>query len=358
MTPAEFERALTRHGPPPTCLFVGPESYRRDRARRALIDAVLPDAAEREEGLARHDLDEVPLADAVDDARAMSLFAGRRLIWASGAESVLPRGRAAVEDSAEGGVSKAGGAEALAGYCADPTPGVVLLFDARRWSFDGEDKAKIERLMKFFAPVAAMVEFTPLTTVEARELARSLAAERGVSLGAVELDLLIEATAADGRRVANEIEKLSLYAAGQGHVTAEDIAALVADAQETTIFNLVNALARRNRAESMALLDTLVRAGEYLPLALTFLSGIFRMALVAREERLRSAQDVQSFFQRRGTPMWRARAEQIHAASSRFPQEKLEEALTAVFRADRDLKSTRADDRLVLETFVLRLTSQ
>jgi DNA polymerase III delta subunit len=54
--------------------------------------------------------------------------------------------------------------------------------------------------------------------------------------------------------------------------------------------------------------------------------------------------------------MWRARAEQIHAASQRFPREKLEEGIQLVFRADRDLKSNRADDRVVMEEFVLRLT--
>jgi DNA polymerase-3 subunit delta len=357
MTPAEFERTLSRQAPAPVYLFVGPELYRRQRARRLLIDAVLPDPADREEGLTRHDLDELSLNDVIDDARAMSLFAGRRLIWASPAESVLPRGRAAAgDDASEAGPAKGAGLEALTSYCADPTPGVVVLFDARRWGFDGEDKTKLERLQKFFAPVRAVVEFRPFSPQEARELARSLAAERKLTLGPAEVDLLVEATGADGARIANEMEKLSLYAAERGKVTVEDISALVADAQETTVFNLVNALARRNRAESMALLDTLVRAGEYLPLALTFLSGIFRLALVARDERLRSAQDVQGFFQRRGTPMWRARAEQIYTASAKFSTEKLEEALSAVFRADRDLKSTRADDRLVLEEFVLRLT--
>jgi DNA polymerase-3 subunit delta len=89
---------------------------------------------------------------------------------------------------------------------------------------------------------------------------------------------------------------------------------------------------------------------------LTFLGSLLRMALAAREQQLHSAQDVQSYFQRQGIAMWRARAEQVYNASLKFPKEKLETAISLVFRADRDMKGSRPDDRIVMEDFVLRLT--
>ncbi|MBI5086294.1 MAG: DNA polymerase III subunit delta [Acidobacteria bacterium] len=357
MSPDQFLRTISKQPPEPVYLFAGPESYRRTACRAALLDKVLtPD--EREEGYVRHDLDELGLAEVIDDARSMSLFASRRLIVVTSAESALPRGRAARDDDEEDSSAKDGGAAALTAYCKDPTPGVVLVFDARKWDFDGEDKAKMERLRKFYAAIPSAVEFARLSAQDARLFAQDYASTHSLRLGNAEMDLLVEATAADASRIATEIEKLALFAQSRGgKVTIDDIATLVPNAQETTIFNLVNALARRNRMESMQLLDTLVREGEYLPLALTFLSGIFRMALAAREQGLRSTQDVQSFFQRQGVPMWRARAEQIYTASSRFPRETLETGLQLVFRADRDMKSARVDDRVVMEDFVLRLTA-
>jgi len=90
---------------------------------------------------------------------------------------------------------------------------------------------------------------------------------------------------------------------------------------------------------------------------LTFLGGIFRFALTVREQNLRSSNEVQSYFQRQGVSMWRSRAEQIYTASSRFPREKLEEAISLVFRTDRAMKGIRPDDRVVMEDFVLRLTA-
>src|SRR5208283_748529 len=96
MTPEQFLERLHKNGPAPAYLFLGPEPYQRDRCRRALLDAVLGPAQEaRESGLTHIDLSEVPLAAALDDARALSLFASRRVIWIGSAEAVLPRGRAA-----------------------------------------------------------------------------------------------------------------------------------------------------------------------------------------------------------------------------------------------------------------------
>jgi len=343
MTPDQFLSEIEKKAPAPVYLFAGPEAHRRRACRAALLKRALPDEAAREEGVTVHDLEEITLAEALDDARSMSLFAADRVIFIHGAEAALPRGEA----------KECAAQETLEAYCAAPPPGVTVVLDSRRYDFEGEDKTKMERLLKFYAAVPAVVAFPRLKPADARVFAQELAAERGLRLGNAELEALVVATASDASRLANEIEKLALHG---GPVTVREIAALVPNASETTIFALVNALAARNRAHSLELLDRLARSGEYLPLALTFLGGVFRLALAAREQGLRGAQDVQNHFQKLGMPMWRARAEQIYSASERFSRERLEEGIGLVFRADRDLKSSRADDRVVMEEFVLRLT--
>jgi DNA polymerase-3 subunit delta len=361
MTPEQFIRTLELQPPRPVYLFLGPEIHRRRQCREALLRKVLP-AEERESGMTRHDLDSTALSEVLDDARSMSLFAGNRLIWAGAAEAALPRGKSAAaepaaDDGAGSGWSAKGDAALLAAYCGDPTPGVVLVFDCSRYDFDGEEKARCERVAKFYVAVPEIVEFHRTTSLEARVFAQKRASELGLKIASPQLDRLVEATAADLARLVNELDKLALYSPPEGgEITEQDIAALVPNLSETTIFALVNALARRDRLESLRLLDTLIREGEYLPLALTFLGSLLRMALAAREQQLRSAQDVQSYFQRQGIAMWRARAEQVYNASLKFPKEKLETAISLVFQADRDLKGSRPDDRIVMEDFVLRLT--
>src|SRR5271168_3676922 len=97
MTPEQFLERLQKNGPAPAYLFLGPEPYQRERSRRALIDAVLPEE-DRESGFTRHELDQIGLTAALDDARSMSLFSSKRLLWLAGAEAALPRGRSSEED--------------------------------------------------------------------------------------------------------------------------------------------------------------------------------------------------------------------------------------------------------------------
>jgi DNA polymerase III delta subunit len=117
-------------------LFLGPEAYQRRRARAALLKAALG-AAGGENAVTQYDLAGTPLAEAIDDARALSLFASERVIFAGNAEAALPRTRS--DEDAEESEGPAGSADMLAAYMKDPTPGVVLVFDAPRFDFVGED---------------------------------------------------------------------------------------------------------------------------------------------------------------------------------------------------------------------------
>lgn len=354
ITPEQFLLRLKSGGPPPVCLFAGAEAYRREKCRRALIDAALA-PEERAEGLIRHDLDEVGLTEVIDDARALSLFAPRRVIWASSAEAALPRGRVIAESEEAAGDEKDGGIGALAAYVQDPTPGTVLVFESSRWEFDGEDKARLERVQKFYAAVPMQVEFRSYTEEASRAVAREIAREKGLNIGVAELGLLIEALGGDAARIAAEMEKLSLYAQ-QRKVTAEDIVSLVPNARASTVFALVGSLGRGDRARSLDILDSLVRDGEYLPLALTFLATQFRLALTAREAGLRTPQQILAHFSKIGVRIWPDRANQVQQTVAAFPPGKLEEALQRIFRADRSLREPRPDDRVVLEELIFSLT--
>jgi DNA polymerase-3 subunit delta len=338
----------------PAYLFLGAEAYGRDRCRQALLDAVLP-AEEREQGLTRYDLRESSLAGIVDDARSLSLFAAKRLIIVANAEMALPRARVEEEEE-DAEAPPAGDAQALDDYMKDPTPDVTILFEAVRFEFEGEEKKRLDRVRKFFAAVQETVELRRYSIEEARVEAQALVKGAGLRMDRDALDLLVEALGADVARIAVEIEKLRLFAGDAKPVTLDEIAALVPDARASTIFALVNALGRRDRKRSLEILDTLTRDGEYLPLALSFLSTQFRMALVAKEAGLRSAGQIQGHFTRMGIPVWGARAEQIDQTLRKFGKEQLELGLKLIFEADRGMRSARPDDRIVMERFIFELT--
>jgi DNA polymerase-3 subunit delta len=349
LSPDQFLDRMRKSPPAPVYLFLGPEAYQRGRCRKALLERVLtPD--DRENGLTQLDLEQIPMAAVLDDARSLSLFAPNRVVWVSGAEGVLPRGRSAAQEENSG-------AEELAEYLRDPTPGTVLVFEASRYDFEGEDRTKLERVQKFYSRISEVVEFRPYSVESARRLAQEIAKEAGLQIGLSEIGLLVESLAGDAARIANEIEKLRLYAGTNRKVTPDDILNLVPNAQASTIFALVAALGRGDRKRSLDSLDTLLREGEYLPLALTFLATQFRLAMVAQEAGLRTSQQIQAHFTKQGIRIWRDRADQIYQTVTAFPKEKLALAIEKVYGADRALRDTRPDDRVVMEEFVFSLTS-
>lgn len=345
MTPAQLRSRIQKQAIPPAVLLLGPEAYERRRLRESLA------ATFSQEARTEHDLAASSLAEVLDDARSLSLFASERLIWVANAEAVLPRGR--IDDDAE---NESGSVDAspLKSYMQDPTPGVVLVIEAIRFDFEGEDKRKQDRVRKFFGAIPDVVELRRFSVQDARAEAEALASRASLRMNPDALDLLVEALGADVARVAVEIEKLSLFA-GARPVGVADITALVPDARATTIFALVNALGRRDRARALEVLDTLTREGEYLPLALAFLSTQFRMALVACEAGMKSSGQIQGHFARLGIPMWGSRAEQVSQTVSKFSKSQMERAMSLIYQADKGLRDARPDDRTVMERFILQL---
>lgn len=346
MTAGQFLARVQKSAPPPAVLLLGPEAYERRRLKQALTAAV-PEGA-----MTEHDLSEVTLAEVLDDARALSLFTAERLIWVVNAEAALPKGRS--EDDGEEGA--AGNAAPLAEYMRDPTPGVTVVLEAIRFDFEGDDKRRQDRVRKFYSAIPEVIELRRFAAHEARAETEKLLRGSGVRMDPAALDLLVEALGADVARIAVEIEKLALYA-GARPVGPDEIAALVPDARATTIFALVNALGRRDRGKSLEVLDTLAKEGEYLPLVLAFLSTQFRMALVAREAALKGPGQIQGHFAKLGVPMWGSRAEQVYQTVSKFSTPQLHRALKLIYEADRGLRDARPDDRIIMEQFVLGVTS-
>lgn len=336
----------------PGYFFLGDELFSKDGCRKALIEAVLP-AEERESGLVEYDLAEAPLGAVTEDARTLSLFAPARLIVGYNAEVLLPRGKEA-DDEEESADARS---EVLDSYFRNPTPGVVLLFEATRLNWDDRDeRRKLERLAKFFRAVPVHVEFRRLDERAALDGARALVRKNGLKMADGLVVELADVLGHDMARIANEISKLTVYADSEKEITREVVAALVPEARTSGLFELTDALASKNRTRALQILDTLTRMDVYLPLQVSFLAGLFRHALAVKESGARNEGEVNRLFNALGLPIWPARARQALDTARRFSRQQLERAIVLLFEADTDLRRDRPDDRIVMEKLVWELT--
>jgi DNA polymerase-3 subunit delta len=353
MTPDQFLARIGKQALAGAYLFLGQEGYQRRICKNALLERALPGEA-RAEGLTQTDLEDRTIADLIDDARSLSLFAKERVIWVGSAELALPK-RLMMAGTDDDDAPK-GPEAALAEYLKAPTPGTVLVFECSRYDFSGDDRPRMERVEKFFGDVREVVEFRQFTPEASRFLAQQTAKKFQLRIGGSELAALLDSTAGDANRLVMEIEKLSLYVGSERSVTMEDVRTLVPSSSQSTIFALVNALGKRDRATALKSLDILVREGEYLPLALTFLSTLFRLALAAKENRITSAPQALMLFQRLGVRMWRERAEQVVGTAGAFSQEHLGKAVAAIYETDKKFREGYRNDHLIMETLILALT--
>src|SRR5205085_7937135 len=87
------------------------------------------------------------------------------------------------------------------------------------------------------------------------------AKKRSLNVEDEALELFVLSTGGDSGVVANELEKLTLYAP-EGAITVEQVRALVPISRAAVIFELGNALARRDATLALSLVRDLLDQGE------------------------------------------------------------------------------------------------
>ncbi|MCB9556153.1 MAG: DNA polymerase III subunit delta [Deltaproteobacteria bacterium] len=302
------------------------EAYPRDQLAAAIKQAVVGDQA------SAFNMDtfagkETTAASILSAARTMPMFGDKRLVVVSDVHAMAA-------DQLSG----------LLDYLADPSPYCCLLMI-------GE---KVDLRLKFFAAArkrGALQRFEPLKD---RQVPRWVADEAGrqrIALKPGAAEAIADAVGADMAQLASALEQLSLFAGGQP-VTVADVEQLLAKTRQRSIFELTNAVGRRDRRQAMLILRRMTDSRE---------SGIRIVAMLARhvrqlwqakelvaaqtgEKEIAQAIGVHPFFVR-----------DIVGQARDFDVQTLARTHRALFDADRTLKSSKLSDELVLDRLVLAL---
>ena len=245
MTPEQFLDRLQKNGPEPVYLFLGPEAYHRERCRAALLEAVLALREDRESGFTPRTIwirfrwpprSTTRVAVSVRVA-ACDLAGARRSGFAAGQACGRGRGDAARATRGE-----------LEAYLREPTPGTVVVIESQplRFRRRGQSPAGARAEVLCGRPGAGGV---PPVLAGSRASAGAEPGEAGWPATGLR-GTGAAARSHRRRRVAHRgrDREAELVTPATRKVTADDIAALVPDAQAATIFALVAALGRGDRA--------------------------------------------------------------------------------------------------------------
>jgi DNA polymerase-3 subunit delta len=161
--------------------------------------------------------------------------------------------------------------------------GVVFLLSA-------SEVDKRRSFYKSLTKVAMVEHFDRIDTSrsgweeEAESLARGLAAERGLIFQPEALEAFVRLAGADTRQLRNELEKIDLYLGEKREIETQSVRNLVARTATGVIWELGNAIARRQLSAALALLDQLLFQGE-TPIGILYAAIIptVRNLLVTKE---------------------------------------------------------------------------
>jgi DNA polymerase III delta subunit len=201
---------------------------------------------------------------------------------------------------------------------------------------------------------------------------KPLLAREGKSLAPQAEALLLQRIGPEPGLLAMEIGKLAAYAGDRGRITVEDVDLLIGVSREEPLYELTTALGEKNPTAALRILQRLWERG-FHPLAiLTGITNAFRRFLAAREwldalppRAASSWKDYPSFAQQllpriQKSPLPGSLSKlqpfalfNLLKSARLFSSSESVQALEALQRIDRRLKTTGADGKPLLEDFIL-----
>jgi DNA polymerase-3 subunit delta len=236
------------------------------------------------------------------------------------------------------------GEDALQRYAKDPSPSTVLVLDLEK-----KPDARKKSWKELEKQVAVVVCDSPKAW-ELEEWVADEARARGLRLGREDVRYLVTELSSDLRRLSNELEKLSLYA-GEDRLDLETIAEVLGRGKAQSVFKFIDALTAKDAQSALRQLGRLLDEGDAPLRILALLDRLVGQLRVAHD--VRGSGRRENLASLLGVPPPAARA--IAESARNLSEEWLRDAVAAVARTDRILKSSRLPDRVVLETLVIAL---
>ncbi len=355
----------------PGYVLAGDEAFLYQRCRAGVLETLAPPD---QRDFCLHDLDlaETPIFDVLDQAQTPSLMVPFQVFFVRNLKTLYTRGAKKEEFAA------------IDQYFRHPNPQALVLFIADHLSLpadlrrmDMQDKERFERIRETLGEWCGVVELARVDEADAVRWLAEAAAARAVTIEQDAARELVDALGADMMLVASEFDKLALYAQGKllllaqrpgqtdgaiPNITLGDVETMVLAAKQRSLYELTDAISRRDRPQALLLLHGLLNAsdgGEDSAIGhLYMLARTFRQMLVILEKNVRDSRAIWNVLWQ-GFRMPPFAADDLIRQARRYKSRAdLTRALRQIARADLEIRSSPADKRLVLERLVLALATE
>jgi DNA polymerase III subunit delta len=212
-----------------------------------------------------------------------------------------------------------------------------------------EDLDHRKKLYKSIRETGCVVEFAKLKGFALERWAESYVQRAGYRISPAAMKKILDLTGADLQNLSTELEKLMLFSGKQKTIPDSAVENLVRESRQHRIFDLIDAIAVRDRTNALRLLDNLISAGES-PIAMVALMARHCRQILIAKDYLRQKMDSREIA---------ARVQVLPFLADKFMRQvrsadaaAIQEMYIRIADIDRRLKSSSADGRLLLEQVI------
>jgi DNA polymerase-3 subunit delta len=156
------------------------------------------------------------------------------------------------------------------------------------------------------------------------------------------------------RLLANELDKLAMYAGKSAVITVEDVHKLSAQVQEARVFDLTDALAQRNRKQALDILHDLLADGEAPLRLISTITSQVRSLLLVKELSQKGMRAAEIASTAGLSPFV---AEKALRQVGKFTVSQLENSYRQLLATDAALKRSRMTPEMALDLLVVNFGS-
>lgn len=238
--------------------------------------------------------------------------------------------------------------ERLLRMIAAPNESTVLVLYMLSLPVEMKKSARYKKLADAVGKVGAVCEFAQKDKLTLKRALCDRAAKAGAALDVDAAGALIDRCSQDYRILIHELDKLIAYADGR-EIQPKDVQECCVPSVDASAFDLARSILSGDFDHAYRLLDELFYLRQEAVSILGALSMAFadlyraKCAVAAKQ----TVDDVARDFRYPKNRLFAVR--NAFRDVLRFPMEQIRSCLDALYAADRKLKSSKADDRLVLE---------
>ena len=308
-------------------LIYGLENYLINKK----IDEIMKKTNVSNEDIVRMDLNESSVSSLLIEAGSVNMFSNKKIIICYNSNFLSASKQISDDETKE-----------LTKYLENSFNDVIIIFVC--------NEEKLDQRKKITKQVSEVTECNKIESFKLSSYLKDYIKNKNYDISSSNIELIISKVGYDLSNLINEVDKLLLYKGDNHSITKEDVEEVITNNIENNVFDLSNAILKKEKEKIMKLYNDLIKIGEDPIKIIIILSNQYRLILQVKLMRKSGYSETEIINTLKEHP-YRIKL----AMNSNFSIETLKKALLDLSDLDYRIVTGKVDKNFGLEMFLLNI---